>query len=170
MPGSPQPAMGNPGPRRRVLIIDDEEPMRLLLAQFVQQDLGVEVTLAGTCEAAERLLRDNKYDVILLDLLMPGIGGVELLKRLRAESANRTTPVVIVSIRIDHPDAIERQLGHAELDGVRRAYARGEHWDERVRMMAHWSDHLDQLRSGAKVLQGTFRKPPAPKCAAAKRG
>lgn len=69
-----------------------------------------------------------------------------------------------------NPDAIERQLGHAELDGVRRAYARGEHWDERVRMMAHWSEHLDQLKSGAKVLQGTFRKPPAPKNAVAKRG
>lgn len=58
-----------------------------------------------------------------------------------------------------NPDAIERQLGHAELDGVRRAYARGEHWDERVRMMEHWSGYLDQLRSGATILQGSFRKP-----------
>lgn len=65
-----------------------------------------------------------------------------------------------------NPDAIERQLGHAELDGVRRAYARGEHWDERVRMMTHWSDYLDQLRSGAKVLEGSFRKPLASKAAA----
>ena len=59
-----------------------------------------------------------------------------------------------------NPDAIERQLGHAESDEVRRAYARGEHWDERIRMMASWSDYLDQLRSGAKILQGSFRKPP----------
>jgi integrase len=69
-----------------------------------------------------------------------------------------------------NPDAIERQLGHAELDGVRRAYARGEHWDERVRMMAHWSDHLDKLRSGAKVLEGSFRKPVASKAKSAKVG
>jgi integrase len=59
-----------------------------------------------------------------------------------------------------NPDAIERQLGHAETDDVRRAYARGEHWDERIRMMRCWSDYLDQLRSGAKILQGSFRKPP----------
>lgn len=44
-----------------------------------------------------------------------------------------------------HPDAIERQLAHGENDGVRRAYARGEYWDERVLMMQHWSDHLDAL-------------------------
>lgn len=45
-----------------------------------------------------------------------------------------------------NPDAIERQLGHVEGNDVRRAYARGEHWDERVRMMAWWADHLDDLR------------------------
>lgn len=58
-----------------------------------------------------------------------------------------------------NPDAIERQLGHAEADGVRRAYARGEHWDERIEMMQSWSDYLDQMRSGAKILHGQFRKP-----------
>ncbi len=59
-----------------------------------------------------------------------------------------------------NPDAIERQLGHAESDQVRKAYARGEHWDERVKMMQSWSDYLDQLRSGATILHGSFRKPP----------
>ena len=52
-------------------------------------------------------------------------------------------------------DAIERQLAHQET-GVRRAYARGEYWDERVRMMQHWSDHLDTLRSGARVVSRRF--------------
>ena len=40
----------------------------------------------------------------------------------------------------------------------RRAYTWGEYWDERVRMMQHWSDHLDLLRDGAKVIKGMFRK------------
>lgn len=57
-------------------------------------------------------------------------------------------------------DAIGRQLGHAETDKVRKAYARGEHLDERVRMMENWSDYLDQLRDGATILQDSFRKPP----------
>ncbi len=43
-------------------------------------------------------------------------------------------------------DAIERELAHVEESNVRRAYARGEHWDERVRMMAWWANYLDQLK------------------------
>jgi integrase len=55
-----------------------------------------------------------------------------------------------------NPDAIERQLAHADGNKVRRAYTRGEYWDERVRMMQHWSDYLDQLRDGATIVQATF--------------
>ena len=57
-----------------------------------------------------------------------------------------------------HPDAIERQLAHCDNNAVRRAYTRGEYWDERVRMMQHWSDHIDFLRDGAKVLKGQFKE------------
>ncbi|WP_409530238.1 tyrosine-type recombinase/integrase [Sphingomonas sp.] len=46
-----------------------------------------------------------------------------------------------------HPDAIERQLAHVERNDVRRAYLRGEHWDERVRMMQYWSDYLERLKA-----------------------
>lgn len=50
-----------------------------------------------------------------------------------------------------NPDAIERQLAHQDTSAVRRAYARGEYWDERVAMMQHWSDYLDELRDAAKA-------------------
>ena len=56
-----------------------------------------------------------------------------------------------------NPDAIERQLAHVDTNQVRRAYARGEYWDERVRMMQHWSDYLDQLRDGGTILRPDFR-------------
>src|SRR5215813_10877795 len=95
------------GPRRRLLIVDDEEAMRLALAKFVQQDLGAEVALAGTCEAALRLARAAPYDAIMLDLMMPGIGGVEVLRQIRADSANRSTPVVIVSVLVNDPETGE---------------------------------------------------------------
>lgn len=55
-----------------------------------------------------------------------------------------------------NPDAIERQLAHMENDGVRRAYTRGEYWNERVTMMQWWSDELDRLRSGAALLKPNF--------------
>jgi integrase len=50
-----------------------------------------------------------------------------------------------------HPDAIERQLAHIENNDVRRAYLRGEHWEERIRMMQFWSNYLDELRAVRKV-------------------
>jgi integrase len=51
-----------------------------------------------------------------------------------------------------NPDAIERQLAHVEPDAVRRAYARADYWDERVRMMAWWADKCDELRRGGEVI------------------
>lgn len=50
-------------------------------------------------------------------------------------------------------DAIERELGHVEADDVRRAYARGEHWDERVHMVQWWADQCDALREGGAVVE-----------------
>lgn len=49
-------------------------------------------------------------------------------------------------------DAIERALAHQDPDAVRRAYARGEHWQERVAMAQWWADQLDAWRDGAKIL------------------
>ena len=47
-----------------------------------------------------------------------------------------------------HPDAIERALAHVESNQVRRAYDRGEHWQERVRLADWWAGFLDDLKSG----------------------
>jgi integrase len=49
-------------------------------------------------------------------------------------------------------DAIERQLAHVDDDSVRRAYARAEFWDERVKMMAWWADRCQELRQGGEVI------------------
>src|SRR5271170_6582264 len=49
-------------------------------------------------------------------------------------------------------DAIERQLAHVHGDSVRRAYARAEYWDERVKMMAWWAGRCDELRRGGIVV------------------
>lgn len=86
-----------PAPRHRLLIVDDEESVRLLLARLASSALKAEVQLAGTCEQALRLARNYAYDAILLDLMMPGIGGFEVLKAIRASSANMATPILIIS-------------------------------------------------------------------------
>lgn len=87
--------------RHRVLIIDDEEATRLLLARYLTRDLGIEAQLAGTSEQALRLAGNYAYDAILLDLLMPGMDGYQMLTEIRASSPNTTTPVIIVSVVSD---------------------------------------------------------------------
>src|SRR5256712_6145979 len=91
----------------RVLIIDDEESTRLLLARYLSKDLKIEAQLAGTCEQALRLAGDYAYDAILLDLLMPGIGGFELLQEIRRTPLNAATPLVIISV-VSERETIER--------------------------------------------------------------
>jgi len=95
------------GARHRVLIVDDEESTRLLLARLLGTELKVDAQLAGTCEQALRLAGDQVYDAILLDLIMPGIGGIEVLKKIRAGSPNARTPVIVVSI-IGDPAVIDQ--------------------------------------------------------------
>lgn len=48
-------------------------------------------------------------------------------------------------------DAVERALAHEEVDKSRRAYARGQYWDERVRMAQWWADHVDALRGVGQI-------------------
>ena len=95
--------------RHRVLIIDDEESTRLRLARYLSKDLKIEAQLAGTCEQALRFAGDYAYDAILLDLLMPGIGGLEVLREIRRASPNAATPVVVISV-VSDPEIIERCL------------------------------------------------------------
>ena len=93
--------------RHRVLIIDDEESTRLLLARYLSKDLKIEAQLAGTCEQALRFAGDYAYDAILLDLLMPGIGGLEVLREIRSAAPNAATPVLVISV-VSDPETIER--------------------------------------------------------------
>jgi two-component system response regulator ResD len=86
---------------KRILIVDDEESLRLLLRRILESNPALEITLAGSGEEALELAAEGTYDLILLDLLMPGIGGIEVLTRLRGGSANKKTPVIIVSVLAD---------------------------------------------------------------------
>ena len=57
-----------------------------------------------------------------------------------------------------NPDAIEAQLAHVEGNAVRRAYARAEFWDERVKMMQWWADRLDEMKRGGDVIPLASRR------------
>ena len=100
---------------RKILIVEDEESMLLLLERILESLPDVEITLAGSCDEAVLRVGSGHYDLILLDLLMPGIGGLEVLKIIRTSALNRKTPVIIVSVLADSDTLIVCQsLGIAD--------------------------------------------------------
>lgn len=97
---------------KRVLIVDDDESTRLLLERILQSMPGLEITLADGGPRTLELIARNTYDVVLLDLLMPGVGGIEVLTRMRKSAANKATRVIVCSVMEDSATEIAvRSLG-----------------------------------------------------------
>src|SRR6476646_9073585 len=75
--------LDNPAATRRILVVDDLADNRtILLRRFERQ--GFEVVEADSGLAALELIETTEFDLVLLDVMMPGIDGVETLKRIRA--------------------------------------------------------------------------------------
>ena len=82
----------------RILIVDDEPPIRRFLrTALTAQDYRVEET--GDGEAALEFLKRNPVDLIILDLGLPGMDGLEVVRRLRGDGSS--TPIIILSSRDD---------------------------------------------------------------------
>src|SRR5258708_4869310 len=81
----------------RLLVVDDEEAARHGIRRALEA-FGQEINEAESAEAARALMRDRKFDLLLLDVNLPGISGLEFLTALQTESeANRTeAPLVII--------------------------------------------------------------------------
>jgi len=78
----------------RILVVDDEKNIRSTLADILS-DQGYDVTTAGTGERAVKLCSRQVFDVVLLDVRMPGIDGVEAFRQIRAK--RRDVRVIMMS-------------------------------------------------------------------------
>jgi two-component system, OmpR family, KDP operon response regulator KdpE len=91
-------------PDIRVLVVDDEPAIRRALRPPLVE-LGFQVTEASRGEEALQVLRSNTYDVVLLDINMPGIGGIETLRRIRGFAPR--LPVLMLTVRDQEEDKVE---------------------------------------------------------------
>jgi adenylate cyclase len=80
----------------RILVIDDSVSNLDLLSRRLSRD-GHAVELCESGEAALALLQAERFDLILLDLIMPGMNGIDVLRHLRADETTRQIPVVMIS-------------------------------------------------------------------------
>ncbi|MDY0322817.1 MAG: response regulator transcription factor [Candidatus Carbobacillus sp.] len=88
---------------KRILIVDDE-PSIVTLLQFNLEKAGYEVMTSGDGRDALVRIEEASPDLILLDLMLPGIDGMDVLKRLRA--LNIKTPVVMITARDEELDKV----------------------------------------------------------------
>lgn len=96
--------MSDPTPKGRILIVDDEKLNRLLLSTNLKGS-GYAVEEAVNGEDALEKVREQLFDIVLLDLIMPGIDGYEVLETMKSDSDLRHIPVIIVSA-MDEMDSL----------------------------------------------------------------
>jgi len=89
-----------------ILIVDDEEMNREGLARRLQR-YGYTVTLANSGREALELLGQSRFDLVLLDIMMPGMNGLDVLKFLRRVDSLIDLPIVMVTARSESEDVIE---------------------------------------------------------------
>jgi putative two-component system response regulator len=96
----------HPVPRRsRVLVADDTESVRSLFRKLLLAD-GHDVVSAPDGAAALDAVHEHRPDVVLLDVAMPEMDGLEVCRRLKADPATRLTPIVLVTGQTDLADRI----------------------------------------------------------------
>jgi two-component system, OmpR family, response regulator ResD len=89
-------------PARRILIVDDEPPVREVVGQYLQLE-GYMVMQAADGLEALRLAEACPPDLVILDLMLPGIDGLDICRRLRAKSA---VPILMLTARTEDADKI----------------------------------------------------------------
>jgi DNA-binding response OmpR family regulator len=91
---------------KRIQVIEDDQDIALLLEHALQREGGFEVALATDGEEGLRQALNDPPDLVLLDLNLPGVDGLEICRRLRAEAATRTIPIIMVTARVDEADRV----------------------------------------------------------------
>ena len=86
----------------RILLVDDEQPIQTLLSFPLQRD-GYEVVAAGDGQEALNRFAEQPFDLVVLDLMLPKVDGLEVCKRMRARSA---VPIIMLTAKSEEIDKV----------------------------------------------------------------
>ncbi len=98
--------IAGPGAGRHLLVVDDDDRIRDLLKEFLARE-GYRVTGAAHAAAARRLVELIEFDLIVLDVMMPGESGFDLTSWIRSQAETSKTPVMLLTAKGDPDDRIE---------------------------------------------------------------
>ena len=85
--------------KKKILVIDDEENIRILYSEELQ-DEGYDVIVASNAEEADIKIKESSPDLITLDIKMPGMDGIDFLRKVREHDKN--IPIVMCSAYSDY--------------------------------------------------------------------
>ena len=110
--------MTNPDPptelNRRILLVDDDRDALQILGDLLQSRGYAAVTAMDGHEALARFHDDGPFDIVVLDVMMPNIDGLEVCRRLKASPQGVLTPVLLVSARSDTRSRVAGLYGGAD--------------------------------------------------------
>jgi DNA-binding response OmpR family regulator len=86
----------------RIMVVEDEQAIRAVI-EFALTDAGFEVVSVGRGDEALAIIGAEQIDLVILDLMLPGVDGLEVCRRIRAE---RMTPIIILSARSEELDKV----------------------------------------------------------------
>jgi two-component system, OmpR family, phosphate regulon response regulator PhoB len=89
----------------RILIIEDEEPLTLLLRYNLEAE-GYDVESAGRGDEADLKLKENTPDLAVIDWMLPGLSGIELVRRLRARPETQALPIIMLTARGEEAERV----------------------------------------------------------------
>ncbi|WKZ56180.1 MAG: response regulator transcription factor [Bdellovibrionota bacterium] len=92
-------------PKERILVVDDEEDISELVRYHLDKE-GLAVTCLGTGEAALKYIGEHLPDLVVLDLMLPGMDGLEVCRAMKREGRTRTIPIIILSAKGEESDVV----------------------------------------------------------------
>ncbi len=98
---------------KRILIVDDSTTNNILLQSLLEEE-GFRVDVAFSGKEALKLIEKQQPALILLDIMMPEIDGISLLRKLQSEGATQSVPVVMVTAKDDEYSREESLLAGAK--------------------------------------------------------
>lgn len=98
---------------RRILVVEDEVPIRQMIA-FNLKRAGFLVDEVGDSQSARVQIANQRPDLLLVDWMLPGSSGLELIRLLRREEASRQIPIIMLTARADERDKITGLDGGAD--------------------------------------------------------
>ena len=116
----------------RVLVVEDTDLLRRMYRDRLTQD-GYEVFEAADGLAALTVLREQPVDLILLDLIMPRMGGLEVLEAVAADPRTKGTPVVVLT-NLGEEDTIQQAVSLGAMDYLIKNQTRPADVAEKVRL------------------------------------